>query len=375
MWLLYLITLPIGIGVAFYFKAFLKKSLSSFGVDCSQRKTKLILWSVSLCLGALCLNILRFGSILVLHLFVLTAAVQFVNFLVKICFKKRFENGFRLWKRIYALGIIPLLVTALLMSYGYVNMHRVVRTDFEVFTKKDVGDGYRVVLIADVHYGVSIGDKELTEKRNEINALNADVVVLCGDIVDSATSKTEMETVFKVLGETKTKYGVFYVYGNHDRSHSYGGSFTDKELETAIKESGIRILEDEAVSIDESLYLIGREDKGYNIGKQRRKSIGELTEGLDEKKFILTLDHQPTEYTAVGESPTDLLLSGHTHAGQLWPMKHIFQLFGINDGVYGKIAIDNDTTAIVTSGFAGWSYPVKTAAPAEYAIIDIKKKL
>lgn len=372
MWLLYLITLPIGIGVAFYFKAFFKKSLGSFGVDCSQRKTKLILWGVSLCLGALCLNMLRFGSILVLHLFVLCAAVQFINFLVKICFKARFEKGFRLWKKIYALGIIPLVVTALLVSYGYVNMHNVVRTDYEVYTNKNIGEGYRVVLIADVHYGVSVDDKELTEKRDEISALNADVVILCGDIVDSATSKKEMENVFKILGETKAKYGVFYVYGNHDRGHIHGGSFTDTELKNAIKTSGIRILRDEVVSIDENLYLIGREDKGYTIGETKRKSIDELTEGLDDKKFILTLDHQPTEYKAVAGSCTDLLLSGHTHGGQLWPMNHIFELFGVNDGVYGKIAIDNDTTAIVTSGFAGWSYPVKTAAPAEYAVIDIK---
>ena len=71
---------------------------------------------------------------------------------------------------------------------------------------------------------------------------------------------------------------------------------------------------------------------------------------------------------------TDLLLSGHTPGGQLFPINYVQEWIPFNDGVYGRYDIDDDTVAIITSGFATWSYPSKTAAPAEYVIVDIKEK-
>jgi len=372
MWIMYLLMLPFAVGICFYFKAFLKRMLESFGADVSKKYINTLLWTASVCIGLVSLNLLRFGAVIVLHVLVISAVFQFVNFIIKKWAGDKYTKGFCVWKRIYGSGMIPLILTAVLLVTGYFNMHSIVRTDYTVYTEKDVGDGYRVVLVADVHYGVSIEEEELLEKCSEISALYADMVILCGDIVDSGTDLKGMKTAFNAFGNINSKHGVFYVYGNHDRAHNHGGAFTDAELEKAISDSGIRILKDEVLDIDDKLTLIGREDRGYTIGQSKRKSIYELTEGIDKGRFILTLDHQPTEYEENGNAGTDLLLSGHTHAGQLWPMNHIFNIFGINDGVYGKIAIDKDTDAIVTSGFAGWSYPVKTAAPAEYVVIEIK---
>lgn len=373
MWMLYLITLPIGIGITFYFKSFFKRMLLALGANYGKKSVKAVCLGAAVCLGLLSLNILRFGAIVVLHLLVISSVAQLFNFILKKCFKEKYSTGFSLWKKLYGYGIIPILVTALLLSAGYVNMHNVVRTDYTVYTDKSIDeDGYRVVLVADVHYGVSINKEKLQEKCQEISGLGADLIVLCGDIVDSGTSKEEMETVFEVFGKAESKYGVFYVYGNHDRGHTHGGAFTNTELENSIKDSGIKILKDEVYDLDGGLCLVGREDRGYTIGTVQRKSIKELTEGIDDNKYVLVLDHQPTEYAENGKANVDLLLSGHTHAGQLWPMNIIFKLFGINDAVYGRVQIDEDTEAIVTSGFAGWSYPVKTSAPAEYVVIDIK---
>ena len=87
--------------------------------------------------------------------------------------------------------------------------------------------------------------------------------------------------------------------------------------------------------------------------------------------YILILDHQPQEYKENGEFGTDLLLSGHTHAGQLWPLNYLLELVPYNDGTYGLTKIKN-TTAIITSGISGWGFPYKTSADSEYVIIDIK---
>ncbi|MCX4314913.1 MAG: metallophosphoesterase family protein, partial [Clostridia bacterium] len=74
-----------------------------------------------------------------------------------------------------------------------------------------------IALIADVHYGISVDKAELDRICAEISAASPSIVVLCGDIVDENTSKQGMAEVFDSLGGIKTEFGVYYVFGNHDR--------------------------------------------------------------------------------------------------------------------------------------------------------------
>ena len=198
------------------------------------------------------------------------------------------------------------------------------------------------------------------------------MVILCGDIVDNNTTREEMFQIFKALGTVESEFGIFYVHGNHDRPFGFAGfesEFTEKELINTIEENGIKILKDEIYEIAPDFVLAGREDRS-----EKRISTAELLKNVDENKFILTLDHQPREYAETAATATDLVLSGHTHGGQLWPLKQVQEIFKMNDEVYGCGYIDEDTQYIVTSGIAGWAYPIKTAAPAEYVIIDIEGK-
>ena len=131
--------------------------------------------------------------------------------------------------------------------------------------------------------------------------------------------------------------------------------------------NGITLLQDETVLLTEDFALIGREDKS----RKNRKELSELTEDLKDGIFRLVLDHQPNQYEENGADGTDLLLSGHTHGGQIFPLNLLMGIIPFNDGTYGAYELSNGGTAIVTSGFAGWNFPIKTAAPAEYAVIDI----
>lgn len=282
-------------------------------------------------------------------------------------------------EKIHGLGIVPILAASIIVGFGYYNMTHVVETDYVVTTEKALkhqGAGqYRVALLADWHYGMTGGMKEVASVCEKVSRKNPDVIVLCGDLVDENTTKEEMKEFFQQIGNMKSKYGIFYVYGNHDRQrYKKDPAFSEMELADTISSAGITILQDEAVSVTYNFTLVGREDVSYR-GRQGRKSLKELFGKVDKNDFLLVLDHQPTDYSENLENGTDLLLSGHTHGGQLWPGNLIFEWFHIDDAVYGKTMWkDNALQTIVSSGVAGWQFPIKTSAPAEYVIIDIKEQ-
>lgn len=148
--------------------------------------------------------------------------------------------------------------------------------------------------------------------------------------------------------------------------------FTAEELERTIELNNITILQDDVVRINGDLVLIGREDAGMGRRNGGRLSVEELLADVNSDAFLLMLDHQPNQYKENAEAGIDLILSGHTHAGQFFPLNWVYEVIKLDDAVYGHYEIEK-MQAIVTSGFADWNYPVKTAGPAEYIVVDIKE--
>ena len=95
-----------------------------------------------------------------------------------------------------------------------------------------------------------------------------------------------------------------------------------------------------------------------------------MTEGLDPDKYSIVLDHQPSDFDAQAAAGADLVLSGHTHGGQLFPLHRMGQWLGIDDKSYGCEKRKN-TTFIVTSGISDWAIQFKTGCKSEYVVIDV----
>lgn len=349
-----------------------------FNKEIEKSRIRYIIRAVSIVLGIAGVNMFEFPAVIILHIIFIAAVTQLINFILKKIYASRFETGFCLWKRIYALCIIPIIVTSGIMIYGYVNLHNIQRTQYTIYTEKDIRpEGYKIALIADVHYGVSLTGEEFKEQCEKISRENADIVILCGDIVDDNTTKEKMQECFQVLSSIKSEFGVFYVYGNHDRQrYSQNRQYSENDLVEAIESSDIKILCDDVINIGDDLVIAGREDASASSfsKEEKRKSIEALLSGTDKDKFILTLDHQPEEYAENAKAGSNLILSGHTHGGQLWPANILDNIFKFNELNYGEATVSGDTKAIVTSGFAGWNYPVKTSAPSEYVIVNVKKR-
>lgn len=369
------IVLLAGIGTYLYY--FIKRIFKTFKAPADKLPVRVIIIVLSVICGVCSVNIFSLPAMIIYHIVALSMAVMLINFIIKKLSKEKYET-MNVWKKIYGSGIIAFGITAVIFIYGHYNMMHVVQTDYTIYTDKEIRkEGYRAALIADVHFSVSVDLNTLKEKCDEISSNNVDMVFLCGDIVDENTSKENMEQVFKAFSEIKSTYGVYYVYGNHDRQlYRNNRKYTEEELKNAIESFGITILQDEKAEAGDEIVVVGREDASYHqtLGKsEERDSIEELIKDIDKDKFIIVLDHQPKEYEENSMAGTDLILSGHTHAGQMWPVNIAFKFLKFDDAVYGYTKIDA-TQAFITSGFAGWGYSVKTSSPAEYVIIDIKRK-
>ena len=375
MWFLMIALVPVNLFWGYYFYRFFKRMFETFGANTKKKWVRILIATGAFGLALSTCSIWSYTCIIVFQLALFIPLVQFANFIVKKLAKEKYENGFVRWKRVYGSGMIPIALTILMILYGYWNLHHVVDTPYTVYTDKNIREeGYRVVFLADVHFGVSIDYEDLLETCEEIGSVGADIVVLGGDIVDNAPTKEEMQQFFKAFGTVKSRYGVYYLHGNHDRPMSLIKSeFTTEELERTIEENGITILQDDVVRINGDLVMIGREDASWERSGAGRMSINDLLADVNPNAFLLMLDHQPNQYKENAEAGIDLILSGHTHAGQFFPLNWVYEVIKLDDAVYGHYRID-DMQAIVTSGFADWNYPVKTAGPAEYIVVDIRKE-
>ena len=128
----------------------------------------------------------------------------------------------------------------------------------------------------------------------------------------------------------------------------------------------IKVLLDDVTKLDD-IYLIGRKD--YVVKK--REALKDLTEPLDTSKPLILLDHQPHDYELNEQLGIDLQLSGHTHAGQIFPLNFLFSFIRVNDLNYG-IEVNNNFHGIVTSGMGGWGYAMRTAKHSEIVVVNLK---
>lgn len=301
-----------------------------------------------------------------IHILIIWIIVDLLNLLVeKIRKKKTPYNG---------VAVAAVLICVVYLSAAWFQAHDVKKTDYALATEKSVGS-LRVIQFADSHVGATFDGKDLEKYVDEMQAQNPDVVVVTGDFVDDDTSKQDMIDACAALGKFNTKYGVYFVYGNHDKGYypaEYRG-YSGEDLAAELEKNHVKILEDETVLIDNRFYLIGRQDRSEEQKGGSRASMEELMQGLDTSKYCIVLDHQPHDYEAQEKAGADLVLSGHTHGGQFFPINYVGEWTGENDKTYG-LETRNLSEFIVTSGIADWAIKFKTGCRSEYVVIDISQK-
>ncbi len=357
------IYIPVGIYLFHFFRRFLKLFVSE--------DQKLPTNLSSILFAVLCAvagwRVYGLGAVIILHFTVIMIFLEGVNQIVKRVLGTERRGGF--WKIVFESGLVGILIVSIVFSYGYFNMHHIRETKYSVRSSKIPSGKIRIAQISDLHMGTTMDVDALKDNCDRIQKQQPDMFVLTGDIFDERTGRSLMEEAVQVLAGVSCQYGIYYVWGNHDTNrYRYEPEYTMDELRQTLIKNGIHVLEDEAVQVTEQFAIVGRYDVS-NVTK--RKSIQELVQGIDPSCFLLLLDHRPVELKENAGAGVDLQMSGHTHAGQIWPTGQLGEIIGVTEKNYGMERIGN-FHIIVSSGIAGWGYGIRTGGHSEFVIADVE---
>ncbi len=248
--------------------------------------------------------------------------------------------------RFVALGLAGLLsLTALVQAWRgpVVDTYRIALKDLP-----PACDGMVAVQISDLHVGDLLGRKWLDGVVEQVDALHPDIVFMTGDLVDGDVGP--VEPLIPVLKKLKAPLGVWAVTGNHE---FYAG----RERSVALFEkAGFRVLEDRWQEAAPGLVIAGVDD--LTARRQFGRNHDPVGKALDgrPKGATIYLCHSPLQARRAAELGAGLMLSGHTHDGQIWPFQYVVRLFyPYVTGLYHLDGMD----LVVSRGTGTWGPPMR----------------
>ena len=283
-----------------------------------------------------------------------------------------------------AVGACCICIVIIISFSGIYHAKHIKVTPYKITVDKSAPDmdSLKIVLLADTHFGYNAGAVHAQEIVDKINEQNPDLVCIAGDIFDNEYDAVrEPEKISEILCTIRSKYGVYACWGNHDLNEPILAGFTfkhkkedskqlkDPRMKRFLQNSNVQLLEDEAVLIDNSFYVVGRKDASL-IEKieEKRKTPAQLTQKLDRDKTIIVIDHQPKELQDIADAGVDLDLCGHTHDGQTFPGNFTVKFLWENPcGYLQKGSMHN----IVTSGSGVWGPAMRVGTDSEICTINL----
>lgn len=279
------------------------------------------------------------------------AAAHLIFLFIRIFIKK--GNRFAI------LTIISNLFAVSFLVFGMMNMQNV-KVKYLSYSSTKLVYTYKISFVSDLHIGKAQTVETTINTLQRIKKENADFNIIGGDLVDEYTKADEFNKVVKELSTFAKP--VYFIRGNHELT----GALKLETVETKLSDAGVHVVVDEFVPLASDLTLLGRDDKD----SKSRKKIDELINPTPAS-FLLVADHQPTTFKDNTKLNIDLQLSGHTHAGQLFPLRWCYSWATYSYGEYRY----NGAVMHVSGGAAGWGVPFRTEISPEFEIVTIKPSI
>lgn len=225
---------------------------------------------------------------------------------------------------------------------------------------RNLKKSYKIAQISDTHIGGIIDRGFVQEIVQKTNNLNPDLVVITGDLIDVKISSAK--EAIDELKNLKSTFGTYYILGNHEYFHD------PKEIIEYVKRIDIRVLENESVIINDDFYLCGVYDIFGYRAKELLPDLNKALEKTSDDKATILLAHQPkfVEYIYGG---VDLMLSGHTHGGQIYPFRF---LVALQQPYTNGLHRHGDKMQVYVNRGAGfWGPPMRLGSSSEISDITI----
>lgn len=258
-------------------------------------------------------------------------------------------------------------VTAVLIIYGW---HRaqalqVTRMTVPIGLAGGNWQGLRIAQISDVHLGLVVGQRHLEQIIRIVNGLGPDLIVITGDLLDA--DPAFIEDLLPSLRKLQSRRGVLVVTGNHEFVTGV------ERAQAFIERAGFTMLRNRWLALPEGIQVAGWDDPVADvITGTPRPSLTQVLQTVDRTRPVVLLYHTPdTSLAELEAHGVQLQLSGHTHQGQLWPVRYLLRwMFQTAYGLF----TNGRTTIYVSRGAGTWGPPMRIAARPEITLITLTAK-
>jgi len=226
-------------------------------------------------------------------------------------------------------------------------------------------DGFTIAQLSDVHIGETLGKDFAQMLVEQVNRLEADVVAITGDLVDGGVHKLSPEVA--PFAELKGKHGVYFVTGNHEY---YSGA---SEWEAELERLGLTVLHNEHRVLEsggEKLVLAGVTDlEGANFSSVHRPDAAAAFSGAPRGPPRILLAHQPRFAKRAQGLDVSLMLSGHTHGGQMFPFMFLVRL---QQPVIAGLKLLHGVLTYTSNGTGYWGPPFRLGPRGEVTQVVLR---
>jgi len=246
-----------------------------------------------------------------------------------------------------------------LVIFGNIMRHRIVIREYNITTSKRLPkENLKIALVSDTHFGYIIDNDDMEKLVKMLNNAQVDMILFPGDFADKEIDPLLEMDLFSQMKEIEAQYGTYLSLGNHDLFDIKVQMMVD-----SLRENKITVLRGEMVQIDN--IIIAGKDWGS------KDKLSDILSVPNDETYNIYVYHEPREdaIDEAKENGIDLMVAGHTHGGQMFPVNLITRrLFPID---YGHKRFDK-TDVIVSSGFGVWGPPVRIGSRSEMCIIHLR---
>lgn len=265
-------------------------------------------------------------------------------------------------------AVAVLVLAGFAVLVGFFNARRVARVvevTVPIAGLPQALQGFTFAQISDIHVGPTIKHDYLNRIVQTVNALEADVVAVTGDLVDGTVPDLAQHTA--PLAGLRARHGAYFVTGNHEY---YSGAHAWIE---EVSRLGLRVLMNEHVVLEHDgalLVLAGVTDyTAHYFDPSHRSDPERAVRGAPARAAVkVLLAHQPRSATAAAKAGFDLQLSGHTHGGQFFPWNFFVPMQ--QPWVAGLKRLEN-TWVYISRGTGYWGPPKRFGAPSEITLVRL----